>query len=256
MNNLWHKSYLLFIVSLMVSQITIAAETNNWNFMIEGYALASSIDGDAGVGRVVNAEVDVGFDDILDNLELAAMVHAEAFHENNWGVIFDYGFMNLASDKALRFGGAVDVDARQGVMELFVARKFLLQKGHIDIYAGVRWWENEVNIDINPAILPGSVEINVEKDWVDPVIGIRWLHPLSEKWTLTMRGDVGGFGIASDSTWLVSAGAQYKFNQSWKLDLKYKALWVDYEDGTPGERGYFAYDTVTHGPIVGAIYSF
>jgi hypothetical protein len=35
------------------------------------------------------------------------------------------------------------------------------------------------------------------------------------------------------------------------MDLQYKALWVDYEDGSAGQAGYFAYDTVTHGPIVG-----
>jgi len=36
----------------------------------------------------------------------------------------------------------------------------------------------------------------------------------------------------------------------------YKGLWVDYEDGSQGERGYFSYDTLTHGPVVGFIYKF
>lgn len=256
MITLWRKLGLLFITSCIYSQSLVAAETDNWDFMVEGYVMGSNIEGDAGLGRAVGVDVNVDFDTILENLELGGMVHAEAFHQNKWGVIFDYGFMKLANDASLPLGGVIDAEVRQGVMELFLSRRWSLQKGHIDLYGGIRWWDNDVDIDINPAILPGSISIEKAESWVDPVIGVRWYHPLSEKWALSLRGDVGGFGLASDSSWLASAGAQYKFNQSWKLDLKYKALWVDYEDGTPGQRGYFAYDTVTHGPIMGVIYSF
>ena len=36
--------------------------------------------------------------------------------------------------------------------------------------------------------------------------------------------------------------------------MQYKATVVDYEGGTKGEPGYLAYDTVTHGPMLGLIY--
>lgn len=255
MNNIKCK-LTFFIIIFLCAQITIASEVSNWDFMLEGYAMASTIEGDSGVGRVVGADVEVDFDTILENLELSAMVHAEAFYQNKWGLIFDYGFMDLASDVSLPLGGVLDAEVHQGVLELFLARRWSLKDGHVDLYGGIRWWDNDIDIDINPAILPGSISIEIGEDWVDPVVGARWLRLLSEKWAVSVRGDIGGFGVASDSTWLVSAGAQYKINQSWKLDLKYKALWVDYEDGTPGQKGYFAYDTVTHGPIVGVIYNF
>lgn len=46
-------------------------------------------------------------------------------------------------------------------------------------------------------------------------------------------------------------------SENWILDLKYKAVWVDYENDKPkGQPGYFAYDTVTHGPLIGFIYIF
>ena len=38
--------------------------------------------------------------------------------------------------------------------------------------------------------------------------------------------------------------------------MQYKALWVDYENGTPGSPDFFQYDTVTHGPLLGIIYKF
>ncbi len=44
--------------------------------------------------------------------------------------------------------------------------------------------------------------------------------------------------------------------KSIELDLQYKALAVDYETGTPGQKGYFMYDTITHGPIIGLVFKF
>ncbi len=262
MNNLKIYSYkackylLTVIVSLMMSQITMAADSDDWDYMVEAYILATNIEGDLGIGRVANAEVDIDFIDILEALKLAGMFHAEAFHKNTWGLIFDYGFMKLEDDKLLRFGGSIETEIRQGVMEMFLARRFVLDKGHVDIFAGMRWWDNDIDADVNTVILPGSATINIDENWVDPVIGVRWFNPISDKWTLQLRGDIGGFGVASDSTWKIGAGAKYKIKENWILDMQYVGTWVDYEDGTPGIPGSFAYDTVTHGPLLGIIYDF
>jgi len=35
------------------------------------------------------------------------------------------------------------------------------------------------------------------------------------------------------------------------LNIQYKVLWADYESGTEGQKGYFAYDVTTYGPIIG-----
>ena len=45
-------------------------------------------------------------------------------------------------------------------------------------------------------------------------------------------------------------------SQSIDLDLQYKAIWVDYETGSRGSPGYFQYDTVAHGPVIGFVFSF
>lgn len=79
---------------------------------------------------------------------------------------------------------------------------------------------------------------------------------MSEKFNLVLRGDIGGFGLSSDFTALISAGFYYRFTKMISLDVRYKALWVDYETGTKGGPGYFSYKTVTHGPILGVIFEF
>jgi hypothetical protein len=55
--------------------------------------MATKIQGDASIGRVVGTPVDVDFSTILDNLDMAAMVHFEAHHKSGWGMVIDYVFM-------------------------------------------------------------------------------------------------------------------------------------------------------------------
>jgi hypothetical protein len=45
-------------------------------------------------------------------------------------------------------------------------------------------------------------------------------------------------------------------SRSVDLDLQYKATWVDYKNGSRGSPGFFQYDTVTHGPVIGFVFKF
>jgi hypothetical protein len=233
-----------------------AEEKSAWKLSVEPFLMMTSISGDASVGRVTGAPVDVAFEDILENLQFAAMLHAEAFHQSGWGVLFDNGYMDLGADISGPLGGVTDVGVKQGVLELLAAKKFPLEKGSFDLIGGLRWWDNSVDITVNPAILPGSANLSIDESWIDPVIGVRLTFPLTKPLKLVLRGDIGGFGVGSDFSALAMAGVHYRFNDMLSLDLQYKALWVDYADGTQGTPGYFAYDTVTHGPLVGFIFEF
>ena len=249
----------VFLISIISTGqlLPVKSYAETWSYEIELYGLFASIEGDASVGRAIGADVDVDFGDILDNLELGAMLHFEAHHENGWGVTFDYGFMDLASDITGPLGGVTNVDVRQGIFEALVVRRNNLRDGHLDYLFGVRWWDNDFDVTVNPAILPGTTTRNVDESWVDAIVGVRWLNNINKKWDFVLRGDIGGFGLESDFTANVQAGVHYQMSANWLLDLQYKALWVDYEnDNTPGQPGYFAYDTVTHGPLIGFIYNF
>ena len=72
----------------------------------------------------------------------------------------------------------------------------------------------------------------------------------------TVRGDIGGFGLESDFTAKTAVGVMYNITDSILLDVQYVGLWVDYETGTRDTASYFAYDTVTHGPVIGLIFKF
>ena len=232
------------------------AMASEFEFELEPYLMASSIDGDVGVGRVTGADVAVDFGDILETLELGGMIHFEAHHSNGWGVMLDYGFMDLGEDIAGPLGGVIEASARQAVLEALVAKRFTLENGVIDYFAGIRWWDNDIEVRVDPSIIPGSKTISVDQDWVDPVVGVRWISGLADNWQLHLRGDVGGFGVGSDFTSTVIAGVRYEISNAMDLDIQYKATWVDYEEGSVGQPGYFSYDTLTHGPVIGVNFNF
>jgi hypothetical protein len=246
------KLGLLLLTTTAYSSSVYASE---WNYQLEPYLMVTSIKGDATIGRTNQTSVDIDFGTILDNLDAAAMLHFEAHHNSGWGVMFDYGFMDLSGNKVSANGNSVDVGVRQGVLELQALYRNKLSNGYLDYFAGVRWWDNNIDVALKLSPVIG-VEKEIEADWVDPVIGARWLRDLNDKWTFLAQVDVGGLGITSDFTSSVQSGLLYKINDLMTVDLKYKATWVDYEEGSTGKDGYFQYDTITHGTVIGLAFNF
>lgn len=189
-------------------------------------------------------------------MKTAGMIHFEAVHESGWGTALDYSFMDLRDDISGPQGGVVGTKLRQGVFQADVLYRVPVGKGSIDYLGGIRWWDNDLEVTVDPVALSGSVTKKVEEDWVDLYVGARWITPVSQNWKFMLRGDVGGLGLEADFTATLFGNVRYAMTESWLLDIGYKAVWVDYETGSRGEPGYFAYDTVTHGPLLGVIYKF
>ena len=128
------------------------SSAQQWAFQFEPYALASTIEGDAGVGRATGVEVNVGLSEILEVLELAFMGHFEAHHDNGWGVMLDYGFMDLGADISGPRGGVLNAEVHQGVFEAMLVRRVDSGDGHLDYLAGVRWWDNDIDVTVDAAV--------------------------------------------------------------------------------------------------------
>lgn len=79
-------------------------------------------------------------------------------------------------------------------------------------------------------------------DWFDPYIGLRARYNLNEKFYLTAKGDVGGFGVGSDFTWTAEAALGWNVVGNIYSEVGYRAIGVDYE------KGGLTYDMITHGP--------
>jgi hypothetical protein len=67
--------------------------------------------------------------------------------------------------------------------------------------------------------------------WVDPVVGVRWIPQISENWHFILKGDIGGFGVASDFTWNLQGGFVWDATDYLSLVFQYHAVSVDYSTG-------------------------
>ncbi|PKI17263.1 hypothetical protein [Colwellia sp. 12G3] len=249
---------LSIISTALAVSFSVSVSASDWAFQFEPYLMATQIQGNASIGRVVGAPVDVDFSTILDNLDMAAMLHFEAHHKAGWGVVMDYGFMDLSNKVTNNRDGMVHIALRQGVLESLGLYRMQYGGYTVDYFAGVRWWDNDISLTMDANITPDrSTNVSVKEDWLDVVVGMRVTGKINNSWNYIARADLGGFGLSADFTSTVEAGITYEISKLMTLDMKYKATWVDYENvNNMATIGYFQYDTTTHGPIIGLTFNF
>jgi len=108
---------------------------------------------------------------------------------------------------------------------------------------GARFCDLDIGLDLGP------VEGGRAKQWIDPVVGARVLVDLDEHWRFLVRGDLGGFGVGSEFTWFVDASVSYTFGHGIFATLGYRALYLDFDDGSGSDRTNIT--GILHGPYIG-----
>jgi hypothetical protein len=252
MRNLLRLICGLLLLLLLSPGLSLADD--EWDFTIVPYALFPFIKGDTTTGVAEDTDVDISPGDIFDTLDLGGMIYLEAFHENGFGASLGYAFMDL-SDKGSGPAGftSAEVDIYQGIFEGYLYYRTKTETGPLDVFGGIRHWDIDVDLDYKGIV--GSENHDGGDDWVDPIVGVRWMPQIAEDWSLILRGDIGGFGVGSDFTWNLQGSAVWDFAEAMSLVVQYRVLSVDYCDGTRGTSGRFCYDTITHGPAIGLAFS-
>jgi opacity protein-like surface antigen len=217
-------------------------EVSEWQVRAALYGWAQGLDGDIAV-QGTSAPVDIGFDDILENLDIAVMGLVE-INRGRWGFLADFNYAKI-SDKVPTGAGVVDFEEKQFVGNFFVTYEALqTETFKFDVYGGVRVNWLEVNLTLPPD------SVSADKSWVDPVIGARFQSELGENFFVRGVADIGGFGVASDLTWQAMLGLGYRVTDNGSLFAGYRALSTDYSSGG------FTYDLVASGLLIGFEYRF
>lgn len=231
-----YRSFLIVLFIALFAFATSPAQAEDWNYDVFLYGLGASLDGTTGVGPI-EAEVDVGFSDILDKLEIGGMVAFRA-KKGRWAVMTDTFFVGLgaANDR-------VDVDVDEFVFELDAAYSF---NDSLEVVFGARYFDLDAQLDF---FGPLGLQVSFGESWVDPVVGLRVEAPFGERWLVVGRFDIGGFGVGSESAYNFVLNFGYRVGDSSTLVVGWRTLDVDYDDGEGLER--FVYDVTSSGPVVG-----
>jgi opacity protein-like surface antigen len=231
------------------------ASDDRWQFELTPYLFASGLYGTTGT-RGVTADVKMGFDDIADQLEAGLMGTAE-LRRGRWGFAFDALYFKLGDQGARSWRGPLGIGSLTGDLEVTTTMQmYQLSAGYrvgervpVDLFGAARYTKIDTDLDLvvtTGGLLPGGARsLSAGESWWDPVVGVRALVPLGERWSVLLYGDVGGLGVGSDLTYQAIAGVNWQFSKHFSAKVGYRYLYQDFEkDG-------FIWDMAAHGPYLG-----
>jgi hypothetical protein len=225
------------------AQSSSQAGSDEWKFTMAPYLMLPWMDGKTAVrGREV--EVNVAPSEIFSNLQFGVMGSFEA-RKGKWAVGADAVYMALGTtvDRP-----PADIDFNQGAYT-FTGLRQLNEK--VDFLFGARWNVLQAKLGFK-----GPLETTVKdtKQWVDPIVGLKFRQPLGRKLHFAMQADVGGFGAGSKFAWHVWPVVGMDVGKRTTLAVGYRVLSGDYSTGS--QTNLFKYDVITQAFVLGAAFHF
>jgi len=239
-----HKAALLGIA--LFAGAPLHAE--EWKHEVAPYMWGAAMDGATAIGTV-SADVDVSFADILDNLEMGFMGLYRA-SRGPLSITLDGLYMGLGGSGRGPTGYVkADVDLDQSALEVDVGYEVMER---LVVFGGLRY--NDLSVDIKTTGPLGTRSAGGDEDWIDPVVGAHYTIPFADKWSFTMRGDIGGFGIGSDFAWQGVGTLRWQASERIGVLAAYRYIDMDYDNGETSN--YFEYDMAMSGPALGVVFTF
>jgi opacity protein-like surface antigen len=249
--------FLTLSISDFGTQTTWAqSETNQdtWQFEIAPYLFGAGLDGTVGL-RGVEADIDVGFDELLERLNKGFMLFASA-RKGHWVFAFDGMYTDFEEEQVRSWQGPLGntstaqlkADMTQQVYALMVGRKVGGgQSSSLDLLGVARYTSLESGLNLaftSDSLLPdGSRSVSGKFDWWDAAIGLRYLVPFAQKWDFVGYADLGAGG--SDLTYQLLAGVNWRFSRHLAAKLGYRYLYQDYK------KDDFKWDMAMNGVYLG-----
>jgi len=261
--------FILVIAAFIFSPFAaaVAAEEkpdaqSGWEFQVAPYLWALAMNGHATV-KGQEADVDVSFSDIWDELNIALMLEYEA-RKGRLGLWGNTIYANLGKSNTDVDGLKIEPTVtalwqgvggfyRLGTWDFSESPKENTPSVTVDTYFGARYTYLDLSLDIK-----GFDNLDGDKQWVEPLVGVRTRWDLSERWTINLSGDIGGVAFGSDFAWNAFGLVGYRFNLFGKDNARafagYRALSQDYSDGSGDDK--FEWDVTLHGPVLGLVIQF
>lgn len=210
------------------------------------YGIASQITGTTEVGDAT-ADISVDTETIFENLEMAGMARYR-YETPNWSFTADGVFLGLGASK-----GGVDMDVDLTIAEAGVGYRL---SEATEVFGAIRY--TDLSVEVATSVPRSDIfqPLNLKNgdEFIDPIVGIRFLKPFSEKWMAQGQADVGGFGVGMDLQWQAMLDVGYRASDSVSIWVGYRALSQDFSEAGNNDR--FGMDVIYHGPQAGVAFQF
>lgn len=238
------SSGLLLVILGIPAAANAQSAPERWTVELTPYLWAAGLDGTTAADGT-GSEIDTDYKFFsLDNLDFALGTAVEA-RKGRWGVLGDAMYVEF-SDEFDR-GPSSEVELSGGVFDM-VGLMAASNGRPLELVFGLRYVALKSTVDIAP--IPRA---EARESWLDPLIGLRFVYDFNDRWTVALRGDVGGAGISSHSSDLatnVSAIFGWHINDKLTLRGGYRMLQMDF-DGDD-----LVLDATLQGYVFGASWAF
>jgi hypothetical protein len=248
----------LVILSAAAWADTGSPESDRWQVTIEPYLWTPQLSGSVTVN---NTQEKVKFDltdyfNIIDEISMILMGRV-TIQKDRFAIFYDGMYAKLEDE--INSGVTAEITSKQLIQEMgasFEVNQWALggeaQKNlRLEILGGARhvYLRSEGTAE-DP--LGVRLENDKTRQWVDPFIGGRLTLGLTELTSISLRGDIGGFGVSSDFIWngILEARHYFTKNKNWFTTVGYRGMNTDYEDGS------FEYKLDYYGPVTSAGFTF
>ena len=221
-----------------------------WTFTMAAYLWATGLEGRLRtLPPLPAANVSIGFDQVVKNLDGGIMAAGEAQYGRAL-LFFDLIASKISPDKTFfpaGFPARITVESGSTIALGAAGYRIVDDPAYsVDGFVGVRGFS--VNTKLRVQTLPATLVLSESEQWADAVVGARVKVNFNESFYATLMGFAGGGG--SRYEWDVFGGLGYNFTKSVSGFAGYRAMKVDYRNGT------FVFDALQHGPMFGIVSRF
>lgn len=219
------RLHVLVIAVILVAGAHAAHAGDRWQWSLTPYIWATDISENLVVGGQAVGGQDTEFKDLVDMLDSSLQLHFEGIG-GRWGLFADVMYSDISDSETgeyeiVRF----DAEIEETVVETGAVWRPGGRSGRFDLLLGGRLFA----VDEDYRLQVGQFEPferAIDERYVDALIGARYHVPLSERWVISLRGDVSTGG--TDLTWTAQGLVGWRFgarrNSAVFLGYRYRDL--------------------------------
>jgi hypothetical protein len=144
--------------------------------------------------------------------------------------------LKVTRTKELTIPPPPEISAELKLRNIIFAQKFGYrvvdnERVKIDGLAGFRFWHFGTTLIPTPRLTGNNPYSS--QNWVDPVVGARFLVPLGPNVQTEVAGDAGGWGTGSQLEYQIFGGLTYKIDPRWAVTAGWRYLYLSYGPRSP-----------------------
>ena len=235
--------------TLSAMEALTAVRDAPWRFGVDIYGWLPKAPATIKIDGHEVANLPESFDNIIDSLDMAAMLRFDA-HKGPLG--FFASPIYYKGDYSEHFTGLlgerrkfelsekvwlIDYGVSYEIGRWDIGDKSGSRTATLEPYAGFRFLHDKIKIDVDPGRIENGVRVRKTISTNAPIIGLQSRWRLSDRWSLYVSGDYGGFNVdGMDNTYQGIGTVNYHFKWgkvAYKAYAGYRYTHLEYKDNPP-----------------------